>query len=328
MNLKTKQIKSPKGSIAVYVSVVLFSMLIILSAVFLATSSAMKSQIITAVKVKESYQADNARAADIYGDLTTNKEPSQKEFSFSYTGSLQTFTAPADGKYQFELAGASGSGGNTYGTSYTGTGGKGAKIVATFTLKEGDIVDLVVGGQGICTQATAKDGTAGGGGGGTFAFKRISTITDSRYQFTKGSINYETLLAVAGGGGSQDCAYRNTNSTGYNGQAASYKSPNNYTAYSTTTKAGTSSSATSSTMGISQFITYDAKGAYYTRNNGRSQGGYGGGGASDDNWSYGGGWCNGSSSYQATSWSLDTSATGTDGANTGNGYAKIKWLSF
>ena len=116
MNLKTKQIKSQKGSIAVYVSVVLFSMLIILSAVFLATSSAMKSQIITAVKVKESYQADNARAADIYGDLTTNKEPSQKEFSFSYTGSLQTFTAPADGKYQFELAGASGSGGNTYGT--------------------------------------------------------------------------------------------------------------------------------------------------------------------------------------------------------------------
>lgn len=70
MNLKTKQIKSQKGSIAVYVSVVLFSMLIILSAVFLATSSAMKSQIITAIKVKESYQADNARAADIYADLT------------------------------------------------------------------------------------------------------------------------------------------------------------------------------------------------------------------------------------------------------------------
>lgn len=322
------KIKSSRGSMAVYVTIVVLSMLLVLSALFFTSNSVRRNQLITVMKVKETYEADNANAGKIYQTLTEDREPSQKNFTFNYTGDLQTFTAPADGKYQFELAGASGSGGNTYGTSYTGTGGKGAKIVATFTLKEGDVIDLVVGEQGTCTQATARDGTAGGGGGGTFAFKRISAITDSRYQFTKGSINYETLLAVAGGSGSQDCAYRSTSSTGYNGQATSYKSPSNYTAYSTTTKAGTSSSATSNTMGISQFISYDAKGAYYTRNNGRSQGGYGGGGASDDNYSYGGGWCKGTNTYQSTSWSLDTSAVGTDGANTGNGYAKITWISY
>lgn len=327
MKIKTT-LKKQKGSIAVYVSIVLLSMVVVLSAMFMLLTTTRKRQLTTAMKLKETYEADNKNASNIYKALLKKMEPDQKEFEFAYTGAMQTFTAPADGVYEFELAGASGSGGNTYGTSYIGTGGKGAKIVAKFILKKGDVVDLVVGEQGSCTQATARDGTAGGGGGGTFAFKRISSITDSRYQFTKGNINYETLLAVAGGGGSQDCAYKNTSSTGYNGEAVNYKSPNNYTAYSTATKAGTSSSSTSNTMGISQFITYDSKGAYYTRSNGRSQGGYGGGGASDDNYSYGGGWCKGTNTYQSTSWSLDTSAIGTDGANTGNGYAKITWIDF
>ena len=320
--------KEEKGSMAVYVTIVLLSMLLILSAVFLTSNAIRKSQIETITKIKETYEADNDRADEIYETLIGNSEPTQKVFEYNYTGDLQTFTAPANGKYEFELLGASGSGGNTYGTSYVATGGKGAKIVATFELKEGDIVDLVVGGQGTCIQATAKDGTSGGGGGGTFAFKRISTITDETYQFAKENINYETLLAVAGGSGSQDCAYKSVNSTGYDGQATSYKSPDNYTAYSTATKAGTSSSASSNTMGISQFISYDAIGAYYTRANGRSQGGYGGGGASDDAYSYGGGWCKGTNTYQSTSWSLDTSAVGTDGANIGNGYAKITWIGF
>lgn len=178
------------------------------------------------------------------------------------TGELQTFTAPATGVYQFDVAGAAGSGGNVYG-GYIGTGGKGARIVAKFTLNKGDVVDLVVGKKGTCIQATAKDGTSGGGGGGSFVFKRISSVTNTNYQFTKGSINYETLLAVAGGGGSKDCGYTSANSTGYDGIGASYKSPNNYTAYSTSTCASTSS--TTSVLGISQFITYDAAGAYYTR---------------------------------------------------------------
>lgn len=325
----TKKIKEEKASMAVYVAIVLVSFLIMLTGIYASSISVRKGQLKTILKIKTSYELNNDKIEEIYQrQLSKSKpgEPTQKEFSFNYTGALQTFTAPADGVYSFEIAGASGAGGNKYGQTLTATGGNGAKIVATFTLKKDDLVDLVVGGQGTCTQATAADGTSGGGGGASFAFKRITSVTDTRYQFTKGNISYETLLAVAGGGGSQDVGYKKVASTGYNGQAASYKSPNNYTAYSTTTNAGTASSNVSGTMGISQFISYDAKGSFYTRNSGRAQGGYGGGGSQDDNFSYGGGWCNGSSTYQATSWSLDTSATGTDGINTGNGYAKITWL--
>lgn len=325
-----KKIKEEKASVSVYVFIVLFTYLIILSSIYFTLISVNKAQLKTILKIKQSYELDNGNAEQIYQDRVNAAPagPAQKEFSYECTKALQTFTAPADGIYSFELAGASGAGGNVYGTSYTAIGGKGAKIEATFTLKEGDIIDLVIGEQGMCTQATANDGTSGGGGGGTFAFKQIDTITDTKYQFTKGSVNYETLLAVAGGGGSQDVGYKKVNSTGYDGEAKNYKSPSNYTAYSTQTNAGTSSSSGANTMGISQFISYNAVGSFYTRGSGRAQGGYGGGGSEDDNWSYGGGWCNGTNTYQATSWSLDTSATGTDGANTGNGYAKITWLRY
>ena len=325
-----KRLSEEKGSMAVYVTVVLLSFLILVSGVYALSSANRKVQTKTTIEIKKSYEMYNDKKEKLYDKLSESFQPPDvKKIEFAYTGALQTFIAPAKGVYSFELAGAAGSEGNIYGrTGLTSTGGKGAKIVAKFTLKKGDIVDLVVGGKGTCTQATSTDGTSGGGGGGTFAFKRISSITNSNYQFTKGSINYETLLAVAGGSGSQDVGYRNSNGTGYPGQASSYKSPNNYTAYSTTTNAGTSSASVSGTMGISQFITYDAKGSYYTRNSGRAQGGYGGGGSQDDNYSYGGGWCKGTNTYQSTSWSLDTTATGTDGANSENGYAKITWISF
>ena len=325
-----KKILEERGSMTIYVTIVLLSFIIILSTIFLSANSTKREQLRTALKIKESYEIDNNRAKLIYDNLYSKTQPpTVKNYEFACINEIQTFIAPSNGTYSFELAGASGSGGNKYGqTTLTSEGGKGAKIIAEFDLKKGDVIDLIVGGQGTCTQATSTDGTSGGGGGGTFAFKRIDAITNSRYQFTKGSIKYETLLAVAGGGGSQDVGYRKVNSTGYNGQAASYKSPNNYTAYSTTSTAGTSNVSITGTMGITQFISYDAKGASYTRNSGKAQGGYGGGGAADDNFSYGGGWCNGSNTYQAMSWSLDTTATGTDGANTGDGYAKIKWISF
>lgn len=59
-------IKEEKGSMAVYVTIVLFSMLLILSAVFLTSNVIRKSQIKTITKVKETYEADNNRADEIY----------------------------------------------------------------------------------------------------------------------------------------------------------------------------------------------------------------------------------------------------------------------
>ena len=241
---------------------------------------------------------------------------------FSYTGSLQTFTVPKKGKYEIRAVGASGSGGNTYNTSYTSVGGRGAEIVGKFDLDEGDVIDIVVGGQGRMTNANASDGASGGGGGGTFVFKRIKSITDSRYQFTKKDINYETLLVAAGGSGGEDSGREGRSSTGHDGEASNFKSPSNFTEYSTES-ANPNSCNETRLLGIKQFIEYDAKGSYYFRNNGYSYGGYGCGGSADDRFSYGGGWCQGSNSYQSTSWSLDADAVGTNGANNGDGHASI-----
>lgn len=324
--LKNKELDKEKGSVAIYAIATILSFVFILGGIFYNSSSIRKNQLKTLIKIKEVY-AQQLDEADVIAEETKDKMTMAE---LQYTGELQTYTVKLDGTYQIEAVAASGSGGNTYGQTLTAKGGKGAKIVATFNLKKGDIIDIVVGQQGSCTQGTAADGAAGGGGGGTFVFKRISTIEDSTYQFAKGDINYETLLAVAGGGGSQDVGYKKVASTGYDGEAASYKSPNNYTAYSTLTNDGTannSMTATGGPMGISQFISYDAIGSFYTRNSSKCQGGYGCGGSADDNFTYGGGWCKGTSDYQTTSWSLDTSAVGTDGANEGNGYVKIKMIN-
>ena len=79
-------------------------------------------------------------------------------------------------------------------------------------------------------------------------------------------------------------------------------------------------------MSVQQYISQNAVGAKYTRNGGIAQGGYGGGGAADDNRSFGGGWAS-YTSYTAGSWSINPSATGTDGYNSGNGYCTFTFLS-
>lgn len=68
-------IKEEKGSMAVYVTIVLVSMLFVLTAVFLSSNSARKNQLTTVMKVKETYEADNDRADIIYDELVKNSTP-------------------------------------------------------------------------------------------------------------------------------------------------------------------------------------------------------------------------------------------------------------
>lgn len=235
----------------------------------------------------------------------------------AFTGTEQEFIVPFDGVYTITAAGAAGAGGNAY-SGTPSAGGKGAKLQARFALQKGDVLRVIVGGMGTCVNATSKDGTSGGGGGCTMVLREIDAITDSRYQFTKDT-PFEVLLCAAGGGGGNDSSYKGSAVNGADGEASTFKSPANFTAASTTT--GTA--ATSAVMGIQQYIANNAVGAAYTRNNGKSQGGYGCGGAADDNPTYGGGWCAGSANYAANSWSLDETAIGTDGDNAGDGYVQL-----
>ena len=67
-----KKIREEKGSMAVYVSVVLLSMLFILMAVFFTSNAIRKSQLETVLGIKETYESDNQRASEIYDSITGN----------------------------------------------------------------------------------------------------------------------------------------------------------------------------------------------------------------------------------------------------------------
>ena len=136
-----------------------------------------------------------------------------------------------------------------------------------------------------------------------------------------------TVTGAAGGGGTGDIGYKSNNSyyAGKNGVATTYYSSSNYTSYSTTTTPGTSSAAVTKVLGISQWISYNLKGATYTRGSSTCTGGFGGGGCQDDDQTYGGGWSG--SGYITYSFCNGTNCTGTDGVQTSNGTFKMVKIS-
>ena len=69
-----RKIKGQKGSMAVFVSIVLLTMLFILSAIFLTSNSVRQALIGTVLGVKESYESDNSRASEVYSDLTATPD--------------------------------------------------------------------------------------------------------------------------------------------------------------------------------------------------------------------------------------------------------------
>jgi len=243
---------------------------------------------------------------------------------FAATGSEQSFTMPKAGRYYIDVAGAEGAVGNSYSGSYGSVPGKGARLRLLVDLAAGDVLTVIVGKQGKGTNGTAKDGASGGSGGGTFVFKRIASVTNANYQFTKNGVNYEVLAVAAGGGGTGDQSYKSAVSNGANGLGAAYKHPGNYVAWSTQTASLTSSVSLSAPLSISQYIANGAGGAYYTRGSSTGTGGFGMGGATDDNPSCGGGWSGNNTGVY--SWAINTSAIGEDGANSGDGYAEITEL--
>ena len=151
---------------------------------------------------------------------TINVEWAFNTLTFNYTGAVQTFTVPTTGYYTLVCFGAQGG----YGSS--GLGGKGGLSQLTYSLTQGDVLYIYVGGQGGCIDSNSshpeggdggwngggKGGTGvawgggngnpyngGGGGGGAthIATSAIGTITEST-DFTD---NHAGLLLIAGGGG-------------------------------------------------------------------------------------------------------------------------------
>ena len=100
---------------------------------------------------------------------------------------IQLWTVPATGSYSIIALGAAG--GNY--TNY----GKGKEFRMTTILKQGEIIKILVGQQGLSTTASHKQG---GGGGGTFVVRNVA----------------EPIIVAGGGGGAgslSEYSYSNAN---------------------------------------------------------------------------------------------------------------------
>lgn len=234
---------------------------------------------------------------------------------FTYSGVVENYVISQSGIYRFELTGAAGSTGNNYYNTSGYTAGKGAYLAFDVPLTAGDTLYITVGGMGNTSTGSERDGASGAGGGGTFVFKKINSITNSKYQFSKGSNKYEVLGVVAGGNGTCDLSYNSC--SGNNGIANPYYSLSNFVSYSTNSTRYDSYDI----LGIKQFIDYDFQPSIYTRSSSTCTGGFGGGSCADDSQGYGGGWALYNSS--AGSFTIGTNVEGKNGENDGNGKAVI-----
>lgn len=119
----------------------------------------------------------------------------QDTINFYFTGGAQQFTVPGciNGDIEIIVAGAEG-GSNYY---YPNNGGDGAVLQGMITVSGGDVIDMIIGGQGPCP------GAGFNGGGQSFA-----SAGSSNYDGCGGggstnvNINGTPTLIAAGGGGS------------------------------------------------------------------------------------------------------------------------------
>ena len=128
---------------------------------------------------------------------------------------IQNWTVPSSGEYQVEAIGASGGYDNLDNSrQYRG---RGARMIGTFSLIKGEIIQILVGQEGGINTA----GSASGGGGGSFVLRGaaipliiagggggVETATSRHSQCdastsTTGNTGYKSLAGGSGGSGAQ-----------------------------------------------------------------------------------------------------------------------------
>ncbi len=253
---------------------------------------------------------------------------------FVETGTIVTYTVPGDGIYDFVAYGAQG--GNA--TAHPGvfTGGLGAEIGGTFTLRAGDILMIGVG-------ATGLNGTLGGGGGGG-SFVVLTGGPDD-----VAATLILLLIASGGGGGSGfnggNGSATTTASNGSNGlggtNAGLAGTGGNGAGVATNAGAAGggagflsngSANSTGGTLGGKSFGNGLAGGT--TTNTSGASGGFGGGGGGSNTGGGGGGWNGGGGGFNGgggggggsffnTTFGTQNLAQTIGGANSGNGLLVI-----
>jgi|GEM_PF-3173397 len=259
-----------------------------------------------------------------YAEAATVTSGSQ---TISYSGSATTWTVPAGvTSVTIDAYGAQG------GVSSSGhTGGLGANIRGTFTVTPGEVLSVVVGGQG--TFYGSQSGTAGGGGGGTFVW-RSSSVTEP--------------MIVAGGGGGAYGTSPGANglsaSTSTSGVAATNGAAGGTGGYGAGTSNsygggggtgwksdGTSNGAPGNDGGKSRTNSF-AGGIGYSSYGGN--GGFGGGGGSTHGGGGGGGYSGGGGGNNSASpgggggsYNAGTNTSATAASRSGHGQVIFSWNS-
>ena len=134
--------------------------------------------------------------------------------TFSYTGSGQTFTAPAGvSSFTAYMWGAGGTGGSTE-PSVSGTGGNGgagAYVTATISnYSAGQSFGILVGQSNPSSNSTTINSFGGGGNGGAKLSQRIGGSGGGRSEINIGTVGNTpngTRILVAGGGGGGNARY-------------------------------------------------------------------------------------------------------------------------
>lgn len=143
----------------------------------------------------------------VTGDIHTEMKPVQHgtkntgSMQFGYTGARQTFKAPVDGYYHFDVHGAQG------GTSQKGgSGGRGAYAKADVYLRKDEVVYLYVGGMGTNPNGgyngggKAAPGAGGGGGMSTVSLSANSAAAPSNYVTSGGEYLCDGAACMQSGG--------------------------------------------------------------------------------------------------------------------------------
>ena len=155
-----------------------------------------------------------------------------KSVTYGYTGSMQTFKAPAAGSYRLSCYGAPGGGQNRPGDSLPG--GRGSMVRGELKLKKGEILYLYVGGSGSgggrCSHGSPSGNAGGFNGGAASGYDESQLGNHGRY-WTHGSgggatdirlggtaVGNQILVAGGGGGANKETSGSSADNNSYNGR--------------------------------------------------------------------------------------------------------------
>ena len=263
---------------------------------------------------------------------------------FNYTGSVQTFTAPCDGEYLLEAAGAQGCGENDT------DGGKGGYSSGKIKLKKGQTINIYVGAAGVYGQTTGAynggggSGPYGAGGGGA-----THIALTARGELKNYNAYRSDVLIVAGGGGGSGSDWYNRSAGGSGGgvSGGTAEQFNTRGVFFADTKAGGGTQSSGGAAGVIHAIVDGDNqngGKKYNWTNEGESGSFGQGGKGKNypyykNKSYinygsggGGGWYGGGSTVENGGAGGGSGHIGgvtegqmSNGTNSGNGWAKITY---